>query len=803
MRSTTPSLRRPASLVPLCFVLCVSPLAAQDQHQAGATIYAETCARCHGADGQGTDDYPDPLVGELSVAQLTRRIERTMPEDDPGTCVGDDAAAVAAFLHQSFYSPVARERNRPARIDLSRLTVRQYRNTIADLLGDLREGGGGVWIARDRGLTGQYYDARRFRDDRKQIERVDPQVNFDFGTEGPAPAVLDPAGASIRMLGSIPTVGFGRGPYKAGTFVPRRLAIRWRGSVIAPETGTYEFILKTNHSGRVFVNSEDEPLVDAYVKSGDGDEYRGSLDLLAGRAYPIRLEFSTSERGVEDRDADTAPPPDSRVALEWVPPRGVRQPVPTRSLTPQNRPPVFVMATPFPPDDRSVGYERGAAVSKAWDEATTAAAIEVGAHLAAHPSVYLGVDSFSDQFPARARDFAARFAERAFRRPLSDHERALYVDRQFDATADPATALRRTVLLTLKSPRFLYPDLAADPDAWSTAAELALVLWDSLPDDELRRAAAEGRLATREQRVDQARRMLDDPRCRSKLRDFLFQWLKVEPAPELAKDAETYADFDAELAADLRTSLELFLDESIWAGTGDFRHLFLADELPLNGRLARYYGAELPPESDFQATAPAAGQRAGVLTHPYLLSHFAYTSTTSPIHRGVFLARNVLGVGLKPPPDAFTPLPPGAHPDLTTRERVDLQTSPPACVACHGLINPLGYPLEAFDAVGRWREEESGRPIDATGFYETRDGRRVTFDGPGDLGRFLAASPEVHEAFATQLFHYLVKQPIRAHGPDAVDRLRDGFASSEFNVRELLVSIAAEATEPEVAPAAE
>src|SRR6202034_272152 len=97
-------------------------------------------------------------------------------------------------------------------------------------------------------------------------------------------------------------------------------------------------------------------------------------------------------------------------------------------------------------------------------------------------------------------------------------------------------------------------------------------------------------------------------------------------------------------------------------------------------------------------------QRAGVLTHPYLLSAFAYTGTTSPIHRGVFLARNVLGVALRPPPDAFTPLPAELHPDLNTRERITKQTSPKDCRSCHAIINPLGFTLEHFDAIGRLRD---------------------------------------------------------------------------------------------------
>ena len=147
-----------------------------------------------------------------------------------------------------------------------------------------------------------------------------------------------------------------------------------------------------------------------------------------------------------------------------------------------------------------------------------------------------------------------------------------------------------------------------------------------------------------------------------------------------------------------------------------------------------------------------------MLTHPYLLAALAYTSESSPIHRGVFVGRGLLGIPIKPPVDAFTPLAPDLHPSLTTRERVALQTKPAACASCHNVMNPLGFALENFDAVGRYREKERDKPIDATGSYETRAGDTVKFAGAKELARFLAESPEVHTAFVTQMFHHFVKQ---------------------------------------------
>ena len=184
-------------------------------------------------------------------------------------------------------------------------------------------------------------------------------------------------------------------------------------------------------------------------------------------------------------------------------------------------------------------------------------------------------------------------------------------------------------------------------------------------------------------------------------------------------------------------------------------------------------------------------ERAGLLTHPYLMASFAYTATSSPIHRGVFIARSVLGRVLRPPPEAVAPLAPDLHPDLTTRQRVAIQTQPESCRSCHGMINPLGFTLEHFDALGRYRKEEKGKPIDATGSYETRSGETVKFSGVRDLAAYLTTSGEAHSAFVQQLFHYLIKQPIGAFGRQELPELRRFFVAHDFNIRKLMVEIMA------------
>lgn len=750
-----------STLLTAALVTVLAASAAFADEPTGEQIYREKCASCHGENGEGTEDsYPEPLVGDRPLSDLTRVIVETMPEGEPELCVGEEAAKVAAYINDAFYSKAAQARNEPVRVELSHLTVRQYQNAVADLVGSFT---GSAKHDDERGLNGEYFNDRRPRRDKRLIERRDPKIDFDFGTDGPEPEKFD----------------------------PHEFSIKWEGSVLAPDTGDYEFIVRTEHALKLWVNDPETPLIDAYVKSGDDTEYRASIPLLGGRAYRLRLEFLKAKQGVNDKKNKEGPPAPASISLSWKRPNHVEEVIPERHLSPNEAPKVFVLETPFPPDDRSTGYERGSSVSKAWAEATTFAALEVAGKVADDINRLAGTRLDAEDRAEKLRSFAEKFVERATRRPLTDDLKEIFVDRQFDEAADSETAVKRVVLLTLKSPRFLYREVTTpEHDAFDVASRLSFSLWDSLPDEQLLKAAAEGKLESREQVRQQAERMVSDPRTRSKVREFFHQWLNLDRMHDLAKDGELYPDFTEEVASDLRASLDLFLDEVVWSESSDFRQLFLDDSIYVNGRLAKFYGIDLSEDANFQKVSFEPEQRAGLLTHPYLMSGFAYYGTSSPIHRGVFLARNVLGRTLMPPPEAVSPLAPDLHPDLTTRERTILQTSPSNCQTCHSMINPLGFALERFDAVGRLRFEEKGKPIDASGSYLARNESTVPFTGARELAGFLVNSEEAHEAFLEGLFAYLAKQPIQAFGQDRISELRQSFTENDYNIRKSVIEAA-------------
>jgi hypothetical protein len=716
----------------------------------GEQIYSRLCAKCHGDQGEGVaNEHDEPLVGDWSIEKLTRVIIRTMPDDEPKQCVGNNAKRVARYIYDTFYSPDAQVRNKPPRIELARLTNRQYLHSVADLIGSFT---GQSEFGQAGGLKAGYYNSRNHSRNKHSLERTDATVDFQYGGGTPAPDNKE---------------------YKAEEF-----SMRWSGSVFAEETGDHEFIVTSENGVRLWVNNMDLKLIEGWVSSGELRELNGTIRLIGGRAYPLRLDFFK----YKSRSAS--------VKLEWHPPHRARQVIPARSLSPASTRSTFVMRQPFPPDDSSAGYERGSAVSKQWDEAATFAAIEAANWVAEHLDPLAGTSATDKDRLAKTRAFSHQFAKRAFRRPLDAEQQRFFIDSRFAGRKPVTDSVKEVVLLTLKSPRFLYPDLG-QADDYSVATRLALGLWDSMPDDELLRAAAAGRLNTPDEARQQALRMLRDSRSRAKLRDTFHHWLGIDHAEEIAKDTEQYPNYDKSLEADLRTSLNIFLDNIVWRTAGaDFRKLLNSRHLPFNERLARFYGAQRVKHHGEFGPSFFDHERAGLLTHPYLLALYSYHNATSPIHRGVFITRHVLGRSLKPPAEAVVFKDEAFAPDMTMREKVTQLTKADACMTCHGIINPLGFALEQFDGIGRLRDTEKGRPINTISDYLSADGSAVRLTSAGDLARHATESPSAQNGFIEMLFNQVAKQPVRAYGSGVLNRLRGDFAASGFNVQFLLAETA-------------
>ncbi|MEC9095762.1 MAG: DUF1592 domain-containing protein, partial [Planctomycetota bacterium] len=374
----------------------------------------------------------------------------------------------------------------------------------------------------------------------------------------------------------------------------------------------------------------------------------------------------------------------------------------------------------------------------------------------------------------------------------------------FAKDLDISDSVKRVILSTLKSPLFLYPELSRPPensnaDSYLIASRLALALWDSVPDAALRNAAERGDLLDPVKVQQQIKRMLNNSRAKSKLDYFLLHWLQLDEKGTFSKDDKQYAHFTDSIKADLRQSLRLFFQEIVWSEGSDYRQLFQSATIPLNGNLAKFYELEGLEGSEFRPASVSEHANRGILTHPYILSMLAYHDNSSPIHRGVFITRRLLGRTLKEPPQA-TELGSAEFPEgLTIREKVTQLTEPTACAGCHNIINPLGFSLENFDAIGRYRNLEVGKAINAVANYNTVNGEQVELTGASGLAELIITSPQAHGAFVDHLFHQAMKQPINAYGDSLRQNLIEQFQASEFNIQQLLTNIIEKAVlfEPE------
>ncbi|MEY4776283.1 MAG: hypothetical protein RL759_796 [Verrucomicrobiota bacterium] len=724
--------------------------------RSGEVVYREDCLRCHGPMGQGVAGKSDePLLGEKSIAFLAKYIAREMPEDDPGTLSTAEALASAQYIHAAFYSAEARARNNPPRLELAHLTERQYRESVTDLLGSFRRGSSthesGGLAAVYRGLK-DGDSTNTDKNEAKFLERVDPVISFDFGTKAPA------AGSRAEQF-----------------------KINWSGSLLVPDTGEYDFRVTTPNGVRVYVNppangSEKNALIDLWVSSAMLRSGQGQVFLLGGRSYPLKVEFFK----YKDKTAS--------IKLEWRPPGGAWTVIPAENLSPKSSSSVDVVSVPLPPDDAGMGYERGVSVSREWTEAIAKGGLQAAALLAPHLHEYAGTTATAPDRAEKLKAFTWRFAQLAYRRPLTVEQKA-DLAKIFVPAVTPEIAARRAILHVLSSPHFLYPATGTQDD-YAVATRLALALWDSLPDEALLKVAAQGALKTPEQVRAQAQRMQKDPRAKAKLRDFLHHWLHVEEGAEIAKDQAAYPGFDPGVVMDLRTSLDLFVEGVVWSEASDYRQLLLSDTILMNERLAKFYGQKLPDGHGFRPVKMDAAQRAGVLTHPYLLATFSYTKSTSPIHRGVFLSRNILGRMLKPPPMAIAFMDDKFDPSFTMREKVTELTAKPACQSCHITINPLGFSFERFDAVGRIRETDNAKPVNTVSPYIAADGTELTLTGARDVAVHAAESPAGQTGFVRNLFQTMVKQPTTAYSPELLSQLTERFRRDHCHVRNLAIEVA-------------
>jgi len=356
--------------------------------------------------------------------------------------------------------------------------------------------------------------------------------------------------------------------------------------------------------------------------------------------------------------------------------------------------------------------------------------------------------SAAEQRPC-ARAILSRLARHAYRRPVDETDTSALME-IFETGLSQAgfeAGIERAIRALLVSPKFLFRVEPDPPGAtarkpyklgdFALASRLSYFLWSSLPDESLLASAERGELSDPAELERQARRMLADPKSRALVDNFAGQWLELRKVARIKPDNRIFPEFNANLRLAMGRETELFVADAL-RRNGSILELLDSGHTFLNERLAEHYGIESVRGTQFRRVALEDPRRGGLLGQGSILAVTSYPNRTSVVIRGKWVLENLFGMPPPPPPPDIPELEEAAPPgqELTVRELLTLHSQSPSCSGCHIRMDPIGFALENFDAIGRWRDSENGEPIDASG--ELPGG--VRFDGPAELRKALTTT---------------------------------------------------------------
>lgn len=400
---------------------------------------------------------------------------------------------------------------------------------------------------------------------------------------------------------------------------------------------------------------------------------------------------------------------------------------------------------------------------------------------------------------ACATQFINSFGLRAFRRPLSDDERAdlrtLFTTAQ--TATDFDTAVQWTMQSMLQAPQFLYRDeQAVGPvpmptvrlSAYELATRLSYFLWATTPDAELLTAAGNGVLDSPEGLSRQAQRLLDDPRSVDGLMRFFSLWLYLDGVSTVEKNTLIYPQWSHGLSAAWRRSLELYVMD-VLQHDGTLKGLLTSSVLFTNDQMGMY--GPTAPSGEFIRTEMPGTTRKGLLAQPGFLAFKSLPDGSSPVRRGIFVLDRLACQPPPPPPAGVPIVPPAPSTSATTRERFNNHSTDATCHGCHQFIDPPGFTFEHYDGLGRWRDTENAHAIDSTGgiVNAREDGLRTPVDGVDQLEDVLAGSRQVHDCLAKEFYRFALGREAMDADQCTLRLIGDRFMNSGGNFKELMLAI--------------
>ncbi len=470
-------------------------------------------------------------------------------------------------------------------------------------------------------------------------------------------------------------------------------------------------------------------------------------------------------------------------------------------------------ANQFPPEDFVNGFRnqtQSQNLSPLLIEAYSAAAEKLAR------GVFRGGDTHGlipckPSAACRAR-FVREFGLKAFRRPLEAAEQKRY-EALLAKETDFLKGAQLVVETMLQSTSFLFRLDETSDAKWkpyAMASRLSYAIWDSMPDAELIAAAARGDLNTEQGVEKAARRLLDHARARESLNEFVSQWMRFDRILTASKDRRKFPQFTRETAVAMTEEARLFVGDLVW-NDRNFMDLLTASYGYANADLAAIYGLKAPAKEFDRVAFPAGSERAGLLGQTLFLALTAKPDDSAPTARGLFVREQFLCQHVPEPPAGVNTILPAvaeAKPQ-TNRDRMSEHATNPSCATCHRLIDPIGFGLERFDAIGARREKfqlqfptgrrgEGGggrRPamktvdleIDSAGYVAGLPDSQ--FASPSQLGGVLAKSMQCQECIVKQYFRYTVGRMETPADRPVIRRVLDVFQKSQFRFKELIVAL--------------
>lgn len=719
-------------------------------------VLIERCYDCHG-DGMDKgdvvlDEYVDP-VEVVKDRKLWERVydnleKHLMPPPDKSQPEAEEREKIIAWIEKEVFQLDAKNPD-PGKVTIRRLNREEYNNTIRDLLGV------------------DFQPAASFPED-------DSGYGFD----------------NIGDVLSLPPVLMERYLKVSGKVLGKVIVTE----APQPEVESYEenkFMGRkgfTNGSGGLSGNGT----VAVKVKTGQAGKYR--IAILAGGS-PAKNEWPLMKVKVQD-----GPSKDFRVA------------------TPRNSPRPFVIEADMKPGEHWVEmtfpndfYDPKAKDPKQRDRNLAIFRVKVTGPLnrpvpppsKEHEKLFEPGDENAPE-PERARQIVEAFASRAYRRPTTEEDMTKLM-RFYDLARKEGESfdagVRLAMQAVLMSSNFLFRgELQPDPDnknaiydidEFALASRLSYFLWSTMPDDELLHLAEQGQL--RENLDEQISRMLNDPKVSSLTKNFAGQWLQLRNLKIVSPDQNIFKNWDEALRLAMAGETEHFF-AAIVSGNRSVLEMLDADYTFLNERLARHYQIpNVKGEAFRRVTFSEKDQqkRGGLLTHASILTITSNPTRTSLVKRGNWVLENILGSPPPPPPPDIPALDETAaksnNKNKSLREQLEIHRDKPMCASCHNRMDPIGFGLESYNAVGAWQDKEGGKVIDASGVLYTGE----SFDGPAQMRKLLAEGKK--EAFvrciSEMLLTYALGRGLEYYDKPALREITSKVIEDDYRMQELIKAI--------------